>query len=93
MFAEKSGNILKNTFTKTEIKNKETNLSISMKINTIWALKKLGFFYIKQIINLKIAEYFLKKWEFILAIKSQRYLSTFCSSTKPNISGIFFTTI
>ena len=39
MFAEKSGNILKNTFTKTEIKNKETIWNIGMEFNKIWAIK------------------------------------------------------
>ena len=40
LFAEKSGKILENIITKTKIKrNKVTNWSISMKINTIWALK------------------------------------------------------
>ena len=43
--------------------------------------------------NLKIAEYFLKKWEFILAIKSQRYLSTLCPTTKLHLSGIFLKTV
>ena len=42
---------------------------------------------IKQITNLKIAEYFLKKWIFIVA--SQRYLSTFCPTTKLHISAMF----
>ena len=44
---------------------------------------------IKQITNLKIAEYFLKKWIFIVAITSQRYLSTFCPTTKLHISAMF----
>ena len=44
---------------------------------------------IKQITNLKIAEYFLKKWVFIVAITSQRYLSTFCPTTKLHISAMF----
>ena len=39
MFAENSGEILKNITPKTEIKNKVTNWGISIKINTIWALK------------------------------------------------------
>ena len=39
MFAEKSGKILKNITTKTEMKNKVTNWGISTKINTLWALK------------------------------------------------------
>ena len=38
-----------------------------MKINTIWALTKWSLLN-KQIINPKIAEYFLKKWELIVAI-------------------------
>ena len=45
MFAEKSGKILKNIFAKTEIKNKETNWSIIIKINKIWALKKWSLYY------------------------------------------------
>ena len=45
---------------------------------------------IKQITNLKIAEYFLKKKrEFIATITSQRYLSTFCPTTKLRISAMF----
>ena len=40
MFAEKSGNIIKNTFTKTEIKNKETIWNIGMEFNKIWAIKR-----------------------------------------------------
>ena len=40
MFAEKSGNIIKNTFTKTEIKNKETIWNIGMECNKIWAIKR-----------------------------------------------------
>ena len=32
--------------------------------------------------------FFLKKWEFIVAIKSQRYLSTFCPTSKLNIDDI-----
>ena len=44
---------------------------------------------IKQTTNLKIAEYFLKKWEFIATITSQRYLSTFCPTTKLRISAMF----
>ena len=44
---------------------------------------------IKQITNLKIAQYFLKKWVFIMAITSQRYLSTFCPTTKLHISAMF----
>ena len=44
---------------------------------------------IKQITNLKIAQYFLKKWVFIVAITSQRYLSTFCPTTKLHISAMF----
>ena len=59
-----------------------------MKINTIWALKS-G----QAITNLKIAEYFMKKWEFIVVIKSQRYLSTFCPTTKLHISGLFLKTV
>ena len=72
---------------KPKLKNKVTNESISIRINTIWLL------CIKQIKNLKIAEYFLKKWEFILAIKSQRYLSTLCPTTKLHLSGIFLKTV
>ena len=39
MFGEKSGKILKNISTKTEMKNKVTNWGISVQINTLWALK------------------------------------------------------
>ena len=35
MFAEKSGKILKNITTKTEMKNKVTNWGIIIKINTL----------------------------------------------------------
>ena len=35
----------------------------------------------------------MKKWEFILAIKSQRYLSTLCPTTKLHLSGIFLKTV
>ena len=45
---------------------------------------------IKQITNLKIAEYFLKRWEFIVAIKFQCYLSILCPITKLHLSGIYF---
>ena len=40
---------------------KVTNWSIGIKIDTIWALKSDH--------PILIAEYFLKKWEFIVAIK------------------------
>ena len=43
---------------------------------------------IKQISNLKITNFFLKKWEFIVAIKSQRYLATFCPTSKLHIDDI-----
>ena len=62
-FSEKSGKILKSIISKTEIKKKVTNWSISLKINTVWALK--SGHCIKQMTNLKIAEYFLKKWMWI----------------------------
>ena len=39
MFAEKSGKILKNISSKTEMKNKVANWGISIKINTLLALK------------------------------------------------------
>ena len=52
-----------------------------------------GSLCIKQITNLKIAEFFLKKWEFIVAIKSQLVLSTFCPATKLYISGVFLKTV
>ena len=39
MFGEKSGKILKNISTKTEMKNKITNWGIRIKIDTLWALK------------------------------------------------------
>ena len=47
----------------------------------------------RLIANLKIADSFLKKWEFIVAIKSQCYLSTFCPTTKLHIPGIFLKTV
>ena len=36
-----------------------------------------------------LSEDFLKKWEVIVAIKPQRYLSTFCPTTKLRISAMF----
>ena len=39
MFGEKSGKILKNVSTKTEMKNKVTNWGISIKINTLGTKK------------------------------------------------------
>ena len=45
MFAETLVKILKKYYYQTEIKNEETNLNISMKINTIWALKNWFFLY------------------------------------------------
>ena len=43
------------------MKKKVTNWSIGIKIDTIWALKSDH--------SILIVEYFLKKWEFIVAIK------------------------
>ena len=35
----------------------------------------------------------MQKWEFIVVIKSQRYLSTFCPTTKLHTPGIFLKTV
>ena len=94
MFADKSGKILKNIITKTEIKKDNiTTWSISIKINTIWALKCGHSVLSKWQIGKWLSEDFLKKWELIVAIKPQRYLSTFFPTTKPHISGIFLKTV
>ena len=45
------------------------------------------------ITNLKITDSFLKKMGIIVAIKSQRYLSTFCPTAQLHITGIFLKTV
>ena len=85
MFGEKSGKILKNISTKTEMKNKITNWGIRIKIDTLWALKSGHCF--KQITNLKIAKYFLKKWDSTVAVKKWKKIVCTKMMLEKNVCG------
>ena len=73
--------------TKTEIKI--ISMKPQYKNQHNMGIKNWSLCIIKQITNLKIAEYFLKKWVFIVAITSQRHLPTFFPTTKLHISAMF----